>query len=61
MVYTDCVFDRVMHPNITESDTGLDTVWVARVINRVMQHFNQISIQAFQIMTRVETQIRLTV
>ena len=35
-VYTDRVFDRVMHPNITEPNTGLDTILVNRVINRVM-------------------------
>ena len=41
-VYTNRVFVRVMHTNITESHTGLDTVWIIRVINRVMQHFIQI-------------------
>ena len=43
-VYTDRVFDCVIHPNITEQDTGSDMVWVTRIINRVMQNFNKISI-----------------
>ena len=60
-VYTDRVFVRVMHPNITEPLTGLDTVWITRVINRVMQHFIQIFILKFQITTRFRLPVWETV
>ena len=60
-VYKDHVFDRVIHPDITEQDTGQDTVWITRVINCVMQHFNQTTILKFQIMARVETRFKLPV
>ena len=58
-VYTDRVFDCVIQIDITEQDTGSNTVWVTRVINRVMQHFHKFSILEFQITTRVETRFRL--
>ena len=39
-VYTDHVSVRVTHSDFQSKDTGLDTIWVTRVINRVMPLIN---------------------